>query len=326
MLVASYHDIALEAKEGDSDFSIRPIILSLRYYAFHKSPINPYLTAGAGISRNKREVTNTVDERWTKFAAQGGVGIEFFITPTASIGAEGLYHHVVATADESPLRMLSWGGTANFYFGTPESTKEARSDARKAREEADAAKAEQERLRQENAAANAAASSSQLTATEAQAEAARQAAAAAAATAAATEAERRNQEMEAQTQAAQAEVQQIQDMIARKEVKPVMFATGSDKLLPSSNDALDQVSAVIAKYPQLKLRVEGHTDSVGDDASNMRLSQRRADSVKTYLTGKASGANIEAVGFGESKPVASNDTTEGRAQNRRVEFIFGLPN
>jgi outer membrane protein OmpA-like peptidoglycan-associated protein len=322
MLVASYSDITVESKRSKLNTELRPIILSLRYYAFHNSPINPYITAGAGVSRNTRELGNGQHDKYMKFAAQGGLGIEFFITPTASIGAEGLYHHIVASADESALRFLSAAGTVNFYFGSADSTKQARADANKAKEEAERAKAE--------AAANAsAAAANAATAAQAQTDAQRQAeAAATAAQQEKAEADRKAAELQAQVQSAQADVKNIQDMIARKEMEPIMFATGSDKLLPQSSGALDKVSEVIAKYPNLKLRVEGHTDSVGNDASNMKLSQKRADSVKNYLVGKSSGtaSQIDAVGFGESKPVASNDTAEGRAQNRRVEFLFALPN
>ncbi len=308
MLVASYSNILVEDKTSKRDLLLRPIVLSLRYYAFHNSPINPYITAGAGYSRNRRELPLPAEDQvFRKFAAQGGVGIEFFITPTASIGVEGLYHHLVATADESPLRLFTAAGTANFYFGAPESTKEAKREVKKTQEELDQAKAEQDRLRESEAASAAAAASAQQNAEQAR-----------------LDAERRAQEAQSQTQAAQAELQNIQEMISKKEIDPIKFATGSDKLLVESYPSLDQVSQVVAKYPALKLRVEGHTDSVGDDTANLRLSQKRADAVRQYLVtkGNVQADQVEAVGLGETKPVTTNDTAEGRAQNRRVEFLF----
>jgi len=80
----------------------------------------------------------------------------------------------------------------------------------------------------------------------------------------------------------------------------------------------------VKKYPGSKIEVEGHTDSVGPDTYNMKLSERRATTVKDYLI-KEAGVNsskIKAIGFGESKPVADNKTAAGRAQNRRVEILI----
>ena len=84
---------------------------------------------------------------------------------------------------------------------------------------------------------------------------------------------------------------------------------------------LDEVASVMAEYPNLKVRVEGHTDSQGNDQRNQELSQTRADAVMAYLIEKGvSPTRLSAVGFGESAPVADNGTREGRAQNRRVQF------
>ncbi len=80
---------------------------------------------------------------------------------------------------------------------------------------------------------------------------------------------------------------------------------------------------MLKDHPELKISIEGHTDSVGDDAANQDLSKRRAASVKAYLMEKYSieDARLQSQGFGESKPVDSNDTPEGRQNNRRVELI-----
>ena len=130
------------------------------------------------------------------------------------------------------------------------------------------------------------------------------------------------QELQAQAKQAQAELDNIKQMVARKDIEPITFKTGSAELLISSNKTLDQVAAAVKKYPNLKLRVEGHTDNVGGDAFNVKLSQQRADAVKNYLVGQQIPADqVTAVGVGKADPVASNNTAEGRAQNRRVEFI-----
>jgi outer membrane protein OmpA-like peptidoglycan-associated protein len=85
---------------------------------------------------------------------------------------------------------------------------------------------------------------------------------------------------------------------------------------------LDEVAAIIKKDPNLKVEVQGHTDGVGTEKYNMGLSQRRANAVREYLIKKGGIAanRLTAVGFGKTKPIATNDTPEGRAKNRRVEL------
>jgi OOP family OmpA-OmpF porin len=85
---------------------------------------------------------------------------------------------------------------------------------------------------------------------------------------------------------------------------------------------LDEAISILGKYPELKVAVAGHTDSVGDEAYNQGLSERRARTVYDYLTGHGIGAArlVGPQGFGESKPIDSNDTKEGRARNRRTEL------
>ncbi|RYZ40847.1 MAG: cell envelope biogenesis protein OmpA [Myxococcaceae bacterium] len=102
----------------------------------------------------------------------------------------------------------------------------------------------------------------------------------------------------------------------------VYFATGKDVILPKSFPLLQQVVSILRTHPELeRIRVEGHTDSQGDDAKNLDLSQRRANNVRDWLMkGGISGMRLEAVGYGESKPVDTNDTPLGRENNRRVEF------
>ncbi|WP_110656157.1 OmpA family protein [Salinicola halimionae] len=104
-------------------------------------------------------------------------------------------------------------------------------------------------------------------------------------------------------------------------LRDVNFEFDSAKLTSSAESILDGVSDKLMTNDKLRIRLEGHTDSVGPAAYNKELSQRRADSVKAYLVSKGfSGSNIMTMGYGEEQPVASNDTAEGRAQNRRVEL------
>jgi outer membrane protein OmpA-like peptidoglycan-associated protein len=102
----------------------------------------------------------------------------------------------------------------------------------------------------------------------------------------------------------------------------VHFETNKAKIKRKSHRLLDNVAAVLAKHPKIsRIRVEGHTDSQGDDGSNRDLSQRRAESVREYLIAKGiAPGRLDAFGFGEEKPIADNKTSKGRAANRRVEF------
>jgi len=86
---------------------------------------------------------------------------------------------------------------------------------------------------------------------------------------------------------------------------------------------LNEAIEVLKKYPELKVEVAGHTDSVGTDAYNQKLSERRAAAVKDYLVSKGIAASkVTTIGKGESQPVATNKTAEGRQKNRRVDIEF----
>jgi OOP family OmpA-OmpF porin len=100
------------------------------------------------------------------------------------------------------------------------------------------------------------------------------------------------------------------------------FAFDKSKLTPEGEAILDEAVAAMNKYPSINVRIEGNTDSIGSDAYNMKLGQRRADSVESYLVAHGvSASRLSTVSFGETKPIASNDTEEGRAQNRRVDLV-----
>jgi OOP family OmpA-OmpF porin len=107
------------------------------------------------------------------------------------------------------------------------------------------------------------------------------------------------------------------------DLRGVNFAFDRAELTAESTAILDQAVDVLNRYPALKVEVAGHTDSVGTDAYNQGLSERRAKTVYDYLTNKGisadrlSGPN----GYGEGKPIDTNDTSEGRARNRRTELV-----
>lgn len=104
----------------------------------------------------------------------------------------------------------------------------------------------------------------------------------------------------------------------------IYFDTGKATIQQRSYSLLDEIAGVIAQHPDIKkIRVEGHTDDVGNDMNNFKLSQARAESVMAYLVSKGiDKGRLDAAGFGEMRPLTSNATEEGKAQNRRVEFII----
>ena len=102
----------------------------------------------------------------------------------------------------------------------------------------------------------------------------------------------------------------------------VLFDSGQFTLKPGAREKLSKISGIVLAHPSLKLEIEGHTDSVGTDDLNMRLSESRASAVRDFLV--QSGINASTIGsrgFGESQPVSTNDTVTGRQQNRRVEMV-----
>jgi OOP family OmpA-OmpF porin len=106
-------------------------------------------------------------------------------------------------------------------------------------------------------------------------------------------------------------------------LEDVNFDTGKATLRPESFRSLNDVGDILARWPGLRIEIGGHTDAEGGAAANLALSKARAQAVLAYLEKKfpeLDPAHFEARGYGESKPIATNDTALGRARNRRVEF------
>jgi outer membrane protein OmpA-like peptidoglycan-associated protein len=102
----------------------------------------------------------------------------------------------------------------------------------------------------------------------------------------------------------------------------VLFDSGKFTLRPLAREKLAKISGIVLAYPTLKLAIEGNTDSVGTEAYNQDLSEKRAEGVRTYLTAQGvPESSTSAIGFGKTQPIASNTTSGGRQQNRRVELI-----
>ena len=196
-----------------------------------------------------------------------------------------------------------------------------RAAAEAARQAADAA-----RLAADNQAQQAKALADQAARDKAAAEAARAAAESARAAAEANAAKAEHEKAELRDQLRQ----QLNQILETREsarglivnLSDVLFDTGSANLKPGTREKLAKVAGILLSHPGLKLQVEGHTDSVGSADYNQRLSENRASSVRAYLVEQGIAPNaIGTAGFGETMPVASNDTPAGRQQNRRVELV-----
>lgn len=119
--------------------------------------------------------------------------------------------------------------------------------------------------------------------------------------------------------------QAMSDAIAssgRLDVYGITFAAGHAAITPDSHAVLNDVLAVLVANPDWRLRIEGHTDNVGDKAANMKLSAERAAAVAAWLAGKGiDAARLSTAGLGDTQPIGENTTEEGRARNRRVVLI-----
>ena len=105
-------------------------------------------------------------------------------------------------------------------------------------------------------------------------------------------------------------------------LKNIYFEFDKDELMPRSYVELGKLLKIMRDNPKLVIEIVGHTDALGDDAYNNDLSKRRAESVVKFLAdNKISKSRLRASGAGERQPIAPNDTEEGRAKNRRVEFV-----
>jgi outer membrane protein OmpA-like peptidoglycan-associated protein len=213
---------------------------------------------------------------------------------------------------------------------------DARVQAEKARAQAQAAQADAERMKAEaeKARLEAEAARKDADAARAAAEQQKQALAVEAdkARKAAEESDRLRQEAEKEKADLRAQLlQQLNAVLATRDtargliasMSDVLFKTGSFELLSGARERLAKVSGIVIAHPGLHLEVEGHTDAVGSDEYNQKLSENRAGAVRDYLVSQGIPADaIVSRGLGKTQPVASNDTAEGRQQNRRVELVL----
>lgn len=130
-----------------------------------------------------------------------------------------------------------------------------------------------------------------------------------------------NQAADIQEEVEGARVERVGDGIQITLDSAILFDVDKADLRPETRASLDKFSEVLKKYPDTNLSIEGHTDSTGSDEHNLQLSKQRAQAVSDYLASHGvSSHRFSVIGYGESRPVASNDTLEGRQANRRVEI------
>jgi outer membrane protein OmpA-like peptidoglycan-associated protein len=186
------------------------------------------------------------------------------------------------------------------------------------------ARADSDRSRLAADRANQAATDAQQNQRDAEAESARNRAAAAASDQQLQQAVRDREELRARL------LQQFNAILATRDtarglvvnLSDLLFDTGQYTLRPLAREKLAKISGVVLSYPDLRLAIEGNTDSVGSEAMNQTLSEKRASAVLDYLTSQSIPAtSMTSRGFGKTQPIASNDTVEGRQRNRRVELV-----
>lgn len=120
-----------------------------------------------------------------------------------------------------------------------------------------------------------------------------------------------------------AKVKRVGEGIEVELSEKVLFDFNESFLTSNAQGSLDKIITVLHKYPDTNIEIQGHTDNVGSESYNQGLSVKRAKSVNKYLKSKdISGARLTTRGFGEDAPKYSNETEDGRAQNRRVEFLI----
>lgn len=211
-----------------------------------------------------------------------------------------------------------------------------RADAEEAQKQAETARAEAEKLKAEAEQAAQEAARQKEEAEKAKAEAVAQQQALAEQTAKAQQAAAQSEQMRQQAEKEKQELrarllQQLNTVLQTRDtarglianMSDVLFKTGSAELAAGARERLAKVSGILLAYPSLHVQVEGHTDSVGTDEYNQTLSEKRAGAVKDYFVQQGVPADsIETRGFGKTVPIASNETAEGRQQNRRVELVL----
>lgn len=264
-------------------------------FFFGDNTVKPYLTAGLGYGKV------SLDGYATENAlASVGAGVQFDVTDNFFARAEYRYDDMVNETVEHNNYVLE----AGLRFGSDSVSGAAQSTRNNMTDEAEAAAAKQAEEARKAAEAEAAAAKARLAAT------------------IDTDADG-VVDVKDKCAGTPADVTVDGDGCPdfKGKLQGVYFETSSAKLTANSETILDGVAAELKRYPDLAVEIQAYTDSRGSDELNLKISEDRAQSVRAYLINKGvSGDQLSAKGYGEANPVASNDTVEGRAQNRRVEL------
>ena len=254
-------------------------------------------------------------------------------------GIEAAAKEATETAEEARVMAVKQKAEEEAQAEAAAREAKARADAdaeSRRRAEAETERAEALRMKQEAQQAAQEAARQREEAEKAKAEALAQQQALAAETEKARRAAQQSESLRQQAETEKQEMrarllQQLNTILATRDtarglianMSDVLFKSGSSELLSGARERLAKVSGIVLAYPGLHLEVEGHTDSIGGEEFNQRLSEKRAGSVRDYLVQQGiTGEAIVSRGLGKSEPVASNDTPEGRQQNRRVEIVL----
>jgi OOP family OmpA-OmpF porin len=273
-------------------------------YFFGYNTLKPYISAGVGYGK-----VSVNDSAAENALLSLGYGVQASVTENFFARAEVRYDDMINETVEHNNYVLE----AGYRFGT-QTTASDYSSANNMTDDADKAKAD----------AQAKADAAKAAAEKAKADAMAKAEAAKAAAAAKLDSDKDgvvNTADKCENTPANTSVDADGCPEFKGSLQGVFFETSSARLTESSKTILDNAAAELKRYPNISVEVQAFTDSRGSDALNQKISQERANSVRDYLLNKGVDADkITAKGYGEANPVASNETVEGRAANRRVEL------
>lgn len=289
--------------------------------------------ADRAIGKRKNDMPLDLKEAWNAVAIAKGVGAERYATETIQKADQELLNAQSSwTAPSRDVkRIQTYGrGATQLAEDARIITLKRRNEERLAQEKQTAeanvaaAEAEAQRKTEEAEEAKAVAAAALIAKADTDAAAARLAAQADQAKAQADKAEKDRLALRTQLRDELNKVLETRDTARGLIVNmsDVLFDTAQYSLRPEAREKLAKMSGILLSHPELKLAVEGHTDSTGSDDYNQKLSENRATAVRSYLVEQGvPGDNITATGFGKTRPVATNDTAAGRQKNRRVEIV-----
>ncbi len=280
-LGASYENL-----EVDGGLRVEPVVLQGIYRFLPENTWTPTLTLGAGASRGV-DVKN-----FNHIAGKVGLGLDYFANPNFAIGPQITYHHVSDKDDSGRhLNSVAAGLAANYFFG---------GDSAPAPKVAEAPKPVPTPVQPP-------------------------APAVAAVPPVDTDGDGVIDSLDKCPGTPNGIPVDAEGCPRKMEEKvsielKVLFDTGKAAVKPEYRGEIERVANFLKAYPTVNAEIEGHTDNVGDDGANQRLSQRRADAVRAFLMKEFSveASRVTAVGYGEAKPIADNTTADGRNKNRRV--------